>query len=118
MYVNVLLLFRFTGRKRRPGPTSTLWIVAFANRTVAPGESGRETGDDGGDVDSESVVRPGTGDIRGDLGDSSGLIGCPDSETGEAGKEGICLGGGLLPSGLETLSIDLGIGEVGRCGGL
>lgn len=66
----MLLLLRLTGANRRPGPTSTRWIVALANLTVAPGDMGRTTGEVGGDTESESgfvSVKLGSVRERGDM---------------------------------------------------
>ena len=100
MYVSVLLLLRLTGRKRRPGPTSTRWMVALAKRTVALGDMGRWMGDAGGEPD----------------GEEGGMVPKAGQEEGWPGLEGSPVSGltnclaGRCPSGLETRRMDLGMG--------
>lgn len=103
----MLLLLRLTGRKRRPGPTSTRWIVALAKRTVAPGERGRWRGEPGwesGGGEGDKGVR------MGEEGGRPGLVGSPVSGLSMVRR-------GLKPSGLATRRMDLGIGT-GDPGGL
>lgn len=99
----MLLLLRLTGRKRRPGPTSTRWIVAFAKRTVVvppPGDMGREMGELGGEDGGEVGEVPSR---DGEEGGRPGLVGSPVSGLRN------CFGR-LWPSGLDTRRIDLGMG--------
>ena len=108
------MLLRLTGMKRRPGPTSTRWIVALANRTVAPVETGRRMGELGGDVVAVSgELTP--ADEVGVSGDPFGLLGCCCcGESGLGGNAIVCLGGGLVPSGLVTRRMPFGFGVMGR----
>jgi len=103
----------------RPGPTSTRWMVAFANLTVAPGDRGRNTGE----VGCETVPLPSCSELakEGSVGvrGVSPVTAAKSPDPGLAAEveyERICLGRGLAPSGLATRRIDFGIGggELGR----
>jgi hypothetical protein len=89
-------------------------MVALANLTVAPGDRGRQTGDVGCDTEPPSGRLPNVGS-SGDMGERPViLVSCPGPGlAAEVERDRICLGGGRVPSGLDTRRIDFGIGGGG-----
>lgn len=111
--MTVLLLLRFTGRNRRPGPTSTLCTVAVANRTVAaPCFPGLQTDDSDEDTEPVMEVKLDSGRGTRQAWSAVGFLGSYSGSVVE--KQGILRGGGFRPSGLATRRIDLGFGGGGK----